>query len=137
MFKEKNPLSIVLSVTFILVTGCDGDSPPSQEFQTEKIAEITDVQLALLKSNPPQLDIVAKGNVTSSGWTSPELVPYVYVMPPQDGIYDYDFQAIPPAGPAATVITPIEARYTLNPLPANLKGVRIHALQNNMEAMLE
>ncbi|KPJ93033.1 MAG: hypothetical protein AMJ55_08860 [Gammaproteobacteria bacterium SG8_15] len=101
------------------------------------MAEITDVQLTLSKSNPPQLDIAVKGNVTSSGWTKPELTPFVYVTPPQDGIYDYDFQAVPPAGPAATVITPIEAGYSLNPLPDNLKGVRIHASQNKMEAMLE
>jgi hypothetical protein len=119
----------------ILVSGCEkGGAPPVAEPQ--KILEITAVQLAILKSDPPQLNINAKGNTSSSGWTNPELKPFVYVAPPQDGIYDFDFVATPPAEGSATVITPIEVTHTLSPLPGELKGVRIHATQNKMEAML-
>ena len=126
---------IVLSVS---LTSCDdGTQPPPQESTHQKIPEVTDVQLSVLESDPLQLNITAKGNVSSSGWTKPELVPFVYVAPPQDGIYDFDFNAVPPSGASATVITPIETTYRLSPLPDTLKGVRIYAVQNKKEAMIE
>ena len=126
---------IVLSIS--LISCNDGTQPPPPESSPQKIAEVTGVKLSVLESDPLQLNITAKGNVSSSGWTKPELVPFVYVAPPQDGIYDFDFNAVPPSGPSATVITPIEATYRLSPLPDTLKGVRIHAAQNKKEAMLE
>ena len=136
---NKHRFHVLLLSAFLLAltVGCDDGTSPPQDSTPQKIAEITDVQLTILKSNPPQLSITAKGNTSSSGWSKPELKPFVYVAPPQDGIYDFDFVAVPPSGGSATVITPVEATYILNPLPETLKGVRMHSAQNNKEAMLE
>jgi hypothetical protein len=88
---------------------------------------VDSVRCAINKSNPPQLVVTAYGNVPTGGWTGPTLEPRVYVAPPADGIWDYDFKATPPAGPATQVITPIEATHTWPDYsPATLKGVRIH-----------
>jgi hypothetical protein len=131
-------LSYVSLVSFAtLVSSCNDATTPPGELAPENITEVIDIQLAVLESDPLQLNITAKGNVSSSGWTNPELVPFVYVVPPQDGIYDFDFLAIPPEEVSAPVITPIEVTHRLNPLPSNLKGVRIHATQNNKVAMLD
>ena len=135
---NKSEIIQLLFVLILLVVAvsCNKETETPQESSPQKIAEVTDVQLSVLESDPLQLNISAKGNVTSSGWTKPELVPFVYVAPPQDGIYDFDFVAAPPADVSAPVITPIEVTHRLNPLPTALKGVRIHATQNNMVAML-
>jgi len=125
-----------MSLLVGIVSCSDGTTPP-KEPTPEKIAEVTDIQLSVIESDPIQLNITAKGNVSSSGWTKPELVPFVYVAPPQDSIYDFDLLAVPPAEASAPVVTPIEVTQRLNPLPSELKGVRIHAAQNNMVAMLE
>ena len=67
-----------------------------------------------------------------------ELVARVYVQPPPDGIYDFDFVAEPP--PADRVVTqafaPISAERVLESVPNGLRGVRIHAASNQKEAML-
>jgi hypothetical protein len=98
------------------------------------VLEVTEVDLAILESNPPQLQIAAKGNVSTPGWSNPKLVPYVYIQAPPDGIYDFDFVAIPPSNIVPQVITPISV--TLVQLAEGARGVRIHASTNSKEALL-
>ena len=100
------------------------------------IPEVRSIQLSILETAPPRLSIVASGIVPTEGWTEPQLIPYVYIQPPADGITDFSFLAKEPSGPVAQVITSITAEYLLNPLPENLKGVRIHAAQNNKVMLL-
>jgi len=61
-------------------------------------------------------------------------VPYTYVQPPPDGIYDYDFVAAPPRDVAAQVLTRITA--TAKGLPQGAKGIRVHASLNSKEALI-
>ena len=72
----------------------------------EKILEVLEVELAILESFPPQLQITARGMVPTAGWTNPRLEPFIFIQPPPDGIYEFDFVADPPSGVAAQVITP-------------------------------
>jgi hypothetical protein len=102
----------------------------------KKIYEVKDVHLFLLKSFPPQLLIQADGLVTSTGWTDPELIPYIYIQPPPDGIYDFDFVAKPPTGISQPVLTDIRASHVVFPIPDNLKGVRVHSSTNSVERLL-
>lgn len=91
-----------------------------------KILEVDLVTVLLAKSNPPQVIVEAVGKVSTSGWTGGELNPYTYIVPPQDGIIDFDFTATPPAGLALTVVRPITAS-TSFVAPDWFRGVRIHA----------
>ena len=61
----------------------------------KKVLEVQNVKLSILKSFPPKLSITAFGTVPTSGWKDAELIPYVYIQPPPNGIYDYDFVAEP------------------------------------------
>ncbi len=99
----------------------------------EKISRIVEVRLSLIKSKPPSLLISAVGAVPTTGWSSAELSPYVYITPPQDGYWEFDFVARAPSGPAAEVITPIGAAYVWTKLPAGLKGIRVYASENKIE----
>lgn len=103
----------------------------------KKILEVTEVKLAILESFPPQLRISASGTVPTGGWSSPRLVPYIYIQPPPDGIFDFDFVADPPEGIVTQVISPIDAVYVWKDFPERLRGVRIHASQNSKTILLE
>jgi hypothetical protein len=99
------------------------------------VSSVEEVVIAVVKTNPPQLFVRAKGIVPTSGWTAPELSPYFYIMPPADGIWDFSFTAEAPSGIVLQVLTQIYAD-TLVPLPQWLKGVRIHASSNQVVKML-
>ena len=102
----------------------------------KKVLEVQDVKLSILESFPLQLSITALGTVPTPGWKDAELIPYVYIQPPPDGIYDYDFVAEPPDQAVPPVITPIWAN-KLEPLPDDLKGVRVHGSLNSKVALLD
>ena len=104
--------------------------------ETVKVLEVTEISLSIYKTNPPILNIHAEGVVRTSGYTNGRLVPYVYVMPPRDGIWDFDFVADKPDDPAKQVLCPIATDYMWHNYPEDLKGVRIHSSTNSLEKML-
>ncbi|QGJ70395.1 Hypothetical protein PBC10988_20910 [Planctomycetales bacterium 10988] len=108
----------------------------AQAQKPEKIYSVEEVSLYLLKSEPPKLLIVAKGKSATPNWTNPTLKAVVYVQPPEDGIYDYDFIARKPKGIVAQVITDIDTTILLREIPEGLKGIRVHASDNAKEALL-
>jgi hypothetical protein len=102
---------------------------------TKKIYEVTDVTLFVAKTQPPTLIIIAAGTVTASGWTNGRLVPYVYVKPPADGIYEFDLVADEPGGQGTDVLETILASPFYWPdFPDSLEGVKIYASNNSMKA---
>lgn len=149
MGKHKRLLQMLASlVTLSLLMACGGNrsilpndsSSPSPELN--KIFKITAIHLNVLESSPPQLNINGVGSTRTGGWSIPQLVPipqldpYKYIAPPDDGIYEFDFKAQPPEDITTQVITPIKTSYTIL-LPDNLKGVKIYAEENSMVAKLE
>ena len=103
----------------------------------ERIFQTVAVEVTLLKSNPPQLAITAIGQVSSGGWKNGTLEPRYYIVPPADGIQDFDFVATPPFfSEAVQVMLPITAYHVIEQIPDWLLGVRIHAKTNNVEAKL-
>jgi hypothetical protein len=102
---------------------------------SKKIFSVDAVHLAIDKGNPAQLHVAAMGQVSSSGWKGPVLVPRLYFVAPADGIQDLDFRATPPSGIALTVILPISADIVLD-LVDWLKGVRVHSAHNAIEATI-
>ena len=101
----------------------------------KKVLEVQTVKLSVLESLPRKLVILASGTVPTRGWKDAELIPHTYIQPPPDGIYGYDFVAEPPDQPVPEIITPIET-YTVDPLPDDLKGVKVHASLNSKVALL-
>lgn len=105
-----------------------------------RVYEVTAVAVDFTFSDDDQVPILkisAKGRVNSGGWSSPELGVWSYIQPPGDGILDLDFLATPP--PDGTIVTMgfrnVHAGLLL-PVPDWVKGVRVHASTNQMEAML-
>lgn len=101
------------------------------------ILGIKNIQLSILKSNPPKLAITVMGVVPTSGWQNPELIEYVYVQPPPDGIYDFDFVAEEPQGKTMQVLTPILVSHIWEGVVEDIKGVRIHSSRGKIEQMMD
>lgn len=109
-----------------------------------RIYSVDTVDLAILKKNPPDLAVEASGRVTSSGWSNPRLEPFVYIVPPADGVLDCDMCATPPAPgqivlPAlmkvsADLVIPDFENYWAPGVP--ITGVRVHSANNSKTTLL-
>lgn len=98
----------------------------------EKILEVAKVTLVIQKTNPPRLVINVKGIVRSGGWSNPDLSQIVHIVPPEDGIYQFDFVADAPTGIVTQALEEIEAEFVWEDFPTELKGVKISASSNSI-----
>jgi hypothetical protein len=102
----------------------------------KKIYKVTDVKLTTLESFPPRLLITASGTVPTSGWSERgELIEYIYIIPPVDGFYEFDFVGEPPSPDVIVTqdLRPIVATFVMNSIPKDLKGVKVYASSNSKE----
>lgn len=99
-----------------------------------KIYSVDEVSFGYTASEPPAMVVVARGRVPTSGWSNGRLAPRVYVSPPSDGIWDFDFIAKAPNGIALQVISVIESEPLVLVPPSWVKGVRIHSSTNEIES---
>jgi hypothetical protein len=107
------------------------------KIMTKKVLEVTEVTLSILKKQPPILVIACKGNVPTDGWSNGQLIPYIYIAPPADGIYEFDFVADEPTGFVPQVITEIAAApFEWEGFPETLKGVKVYASTNYKTAII-
>jgi hypothetical protein len=90
-------------------------------------------QLFMQRSGNGLLTIASSGTVTTSGWCCGELQPRVYIHPPVDGVWDWDFVATAPTGIVLNVISPIAAQTDPFMPPDWMRGVRVHAATNVLE----
>ena len=56
-----------------------------------KVLTVDDAQVGIMKSDPPQISITAEGTVRTTGWGKAHLEAHIYVHPPPDGIYGFEF----------------------------------------------
>jgi len=130
----------LLGAVLVPVPGGSAHAAGAQLHGTTPVAPIYAVksaQFVIQKSNPPQYVLTAEGIVTTGGWSNGQLIPWIYIRAPADGIYDYDFLATPPSpGTYVTqALSPIAASITLGVLSEEYKGARIHARTN--QAVIE
>lgn len=70
-----------------------------------KIYAVDEVRVAITRGRPVVLSIHAIGRVTSTGWSGGELSRYVYLVPPADGVQEFDFVARMPE--SGTIVSPV------------------------------
>lgn len=100
------------------------------------VYQVDRVTLALSQGDASRLTVTVQGKVTTAGWSKPELIPFIYVMPPADGIMDFNFIAEPPTDLVAQVLTPIVTTHIEEHPPSWVRGVRVHASLNSKEALI-
>lgn len=108
------------------------------------VSSVEKVAVAILKSMPPKVSVVAHGTVPTAGWSNGSLSPWFYIAPPADGVQDLDFVAEAPSGPVIQLPSPITADLVIPVAPADywgpgrpLTGVRVHARTNKAVGMLD
>ena len=97
-----------------------------------RVYSIDDVQVEKLVTTPEIPSIIyvsATGQVPTTGWSHPDLAPFVYIVPPKDGILDMDFVATPPSGLALQLFTKIAVAKAF-PVPRWVVGVSRSASWN-------
>lgn len=99
-----------------------------------KVRTVESVSAVFLKSNPPTFLVQAAGTVPTGGWSDGQLAPRVYITPPDDGLWDFDFIAKAPRGITTAVISPIGASFSLFDPPTWVKGARVHASLNSADS---
>lgn len=88
-------------------------------------------ELSFTLTSVNRAKIVAKGEVTTGGWTGAELTnPRI-----GDGILHLDFVALPPTGPATDAFEKIEATY-LQLLAGQPQEVTVYTAGNDMDVRL-
>ncbi|WP_459558379.1 hypothetical protein [Lacunimicrobium album] len=75
--------------------------------------------------------IIAKGTVTSGGWTNPDIHAVTYIQPPPDGIWDYIFTAQRPTGIVTMALAPIETSPITIESAKSKKGIRVTTNENS------
>lgn len=100
----------------------------------ELIFEVQKVEFSTMEGKPESLRVIVTGIAASVGWSDPELLEHVYIQAPEDGMYGFDFVAVPPSGIVAQVLTPITAEFIYARIPSGFNGVKISAKQGTFEA---
>lgn len=102
---------------------------------SELIHSVTRVEIDLLQSNPVIVRLSAHGQVSSTGWSNPVLIPNEKI--PADGFYEFDFCASPPD--PGTIVNPVftdvsaHLDYEEGNLPPGFSGIVVKAKTNSIK----
>lgn len=98
----------------------------------ERVPYIKDIKPSVQKSDPPNLIVEVVGDTPNPGWVFPMLVRRIYVTPPADGIWEYDFLAVRSGSPL-TVLEEIRAsNFWEDYDEKNVKGVRVYGVDEGV-----
>jgi hypothetical protein len=108
---------------------------PRGSGEARPLAQINAVRL-VATMEPRNLLIEVDALAPTPGYTDFTIKPVTYIQAPRDGIYDVTALGVPPDGIAAQHLDRVEFRYRWTGFPGDLRGVRVHANGNAIEAML-
>jgi hypothetical protein len=95
------------------------------------IYEVTGIDVGLSKDKPTFVTVVVKGTARSAGWTNAQLKP-LQTFAPEVGMRSFTFVATPPTGSPAAGDTPIQATIKIEPLPDDVKTIRVLSETNEI-----
>lgn len=104
----------------------------------QKVSGVKEIRLSLVTEKlgikPDTLLIVVLGVEKTGEWRSAELAPYAYVVPPEDGFWEFDFAHIDRSSTPTDVITPIFSIHVWRDFPVDtLKGITVHGKHNSLK----
>lgn len=93
------------------------------------VFEIINVDVQVAERQPPFATVLVKGTARTGGWKNMELRP-LQTFAPEVGMRSFTLVGTPPDGPATQAITTVTAAFTIDPLPADVKTIRVLAETN-------
>ena len=103
---------------------------------TARVYSIESVDISVVKTNPPGLQVHVDGQVASTGWSGFALQYFVYINPPADGTYEADMVGEPPDDSSLPVLSLFSHDETRMPFPGDLKGLKVYSATNSVTALL-
>lgn len=96
--------------------------PPAPVTQKKPIYEIISVDVQV--SAKPAATITVKGSARTGGWKDIELKP-LQTFAAEVGMRSYTLVGTPPGGVSTQALSPVTVTITLDPLPADVKTIRV------------
>jgi len=97
-------------------------APAPTSEQKKQIYEILSVDVQV--SPKPAATITVKATARSGGWKDIELKP-LQTFAAEVGMRSYTLVGTPPSGPSTQALSPVSVTITLDPLPADVKTIRV------------
>jgi len=105
-------------------------APSASNGQTT-IYEVLTVDVVISKKNPPSAVLTVKGTARTGGWSKVELRP-LQTFAPEVGMRSFTLVGQAPGGFATQALTPVTATFTIDPLPADVKTIRVLSETNEI-----
>jgi outer membrane biosynthesis protein TonB len=97
-------------------------TPPVATTQKKQIYEILSVDVQVTPK--PAAMITVKATARTGGWKDIELKP-LQTFAAEVGMRSYTLVGTPPSGPSTQALSPVSVTITLDPLPADVKTIRV------------
>ncbi len=104
---------------------------PSASLQQRTIYEVLSVDVTVTRKNPLAATIAVKGTARTGGWKSIELRP-LQTFAPEVGMRSFTLVGTPPSGVATQALTPVSVSIMIDPLPADVKTIRVLSESNEI-----
>lgn len=91
-----------------------------------RLHAVISIDVQLLERQPPLAEVTVKGVAPTGGWTNITLRP----VETKSGVLELELVGTPPAGPSTQALTNVAAAVQINPLPAEVKMIRIVSQTN-------
>ena len=106
-----------------------------------RVLQVGEVDLTYVSEDWSDIVITAHGRTSTCCWTDPQLSQWIHVVPPKDGIQEFDFVARRPGGLVFPALTPIVGQGVMKDVdfpnfwgPGRpLVGIRVHGTNNSVE----
>jgi len=98
--------------------------PPAPNSLRKPIYEVVSVEVQLGERAPPFATVMVKGTARTGGWKNIALEP-LKTFAPEVGLRSFTLVGDPPSGPATQALTPVSVTIRLDPLPDDVKSIRV------------
>tara|TARA_B100000749_G_scaffold256618_1_gene225414 strand:+ start:159 stop:545 length:387 start_codon:yes stop_codon:yes gene_type:complete len=102
-----------------------------------KIYSIEEIHYRIVHGDQVKLVLRASGIANSGGWNGAELLPWVYIDRPVDGVVDFDFVATPPGDIVTFDMPKIDTLSQVFRYEDWIKGVRVHSVSGSKTMAFE
>ncbi len=104
---------------------------PSASLQQRTIYEVLSVDVTVTRKTPLAATIAVKGTARTGGWKNIELRP-LQTFAPEVGMRSFTLVGTPPSGVATQALTPVSVSIMIDPLPADVKTIRVLSESNEI-----